>query len=196
MCHLSTCSGRRAAGSSTLSVVSTFRRFFFPRARSLFILFFSSSGVEDDSSLDFSQCHRNWRTQRAEDNNTEDQFNSDLPICIIIIRSTPHTSSLGPCSNSLTFFVNTSMLVAFPAPVLSVTADAVRELEGSEALSGLWTRELLSRLFPFCFPFFRFISSSLPLFFFSSPFSLKSLLHISNTPHSVHEMQRITQRRA
>ena len=141
-----------------------------------------------------------WRTQRAEDNNTEDQFNSDLPICIIIIRSTPHTSSLGPCSNSLTFFVNTSMLVAFPAPVLSVTADAVRELEGSEALSGLWTRELLSRLFPFCFPLFRFI------FYFSSsfllspslsfPFSLKPLLHISNIPHSIHEVQRITQRRA
>ncbi|EDR05412.1 uncharacterized protein LACBIDRAFT_303064 [Laccaria bicolor S238N-H82] len=31
------------------------------------------------------------------------------------------------------------MLVAFPAPVLSVTADAVRELEGGEALAGLWT---------------------------------------------------------
>ena len=61
------------------------------------------------------------------------------------------------------------MLVAFPAPVLSVTADAVRELEGSEALSGLWTRELLSRLFPFCFPLFRFI------FYFSSSFLLSPL---------------------
>ncbi|KAG5645113.1 hypothetical protein DXG03_006927 [Asterophora parasitica] len=29
----------------------------------------------------------------------------------------------------------------FPVPVLSVAADAVRELEGGEALSGLWTRE-------------------------------------------------------
>lgn len=38
------------------------------------------------------------------------------------------------------------MLVALPAPVLSVTADTVRELEGSEALSVLWPREFLSRL--------------------------------------------------
>ncbi|PPQ66720.1 hypothetical protein CVT24_008821 [Panaeolus cyanescens] len=30
------------------------------------------------------------------------------------------------------------MLSAFPAPVLAVTADAVRDLEGREALSGLW----------------------------------------------------------
>ncbi|KAG6845262.1 hypothetical protein H0H87_011997 [Tephrocybe sp. NHM501043] len=28
---------------------------------------------------------------------------------------------------------------AFPAPVLAVAADAVRELEGGEALTGLWT---------------------------------------------------------
>ena len=160
---------------------------------SLFFSFWGWRRLE----LDFSPVSSHWRTQRAEDNNTEDQFNSDLPICIIIIRSTPHTSSLGPCSNSLTFFVNTSMLVAFPAPVLSVTADAVRELEGSEALSGLWTRELLSRLFLSCFPLsFTLFSSSLlspPLFF---PFALKFLLHISNTSYSVHEMQRITQRRA
>ncbi|TFK36752.1 hypothetical protein BDQ12DRAFT_589005, partial [Crucibulum laeve] len=31
------------------------------------------------------------------------------------------------------------MLTSFPAPVLSVAADAVRELEGRDALSGLWT---------------------------------------------------------
>ncbi|KAL4065034.1 hypothetical protein V8B97DRAFT_2025818 [Scleroderma yunnanense] len=31
------------------------------------------------------------------------------------------------------------MLASFPAPVLSVTADAVRDLQGHEALSGLWT---------------------------------------------------------
>ncbi|KAH7926383.1 hypothetical protein BV22DRAFT_1087227 [Leucogyrophana mollusca] len=31
------------------------------------------------------------------------------------------------------------MLATFPAPVLSVTTDAVRDLEGREALSGLWT---------------------------------------------------------
>ena len=56
------------------------------------------------------------------------------------------------------------MLVAFPAPVLSVTADAVRELEGSEALSGLWTRELLSLLF------LSFSLLFLLLFLFSSLF--------------------------
>jgi len=33
------------------------------------------------------------------------------------------------------------MLATFPAPVLSVAADAVRDLEGHDALSGLWTRE-------------------------------------------------------
>ncbi|KAF8343626.1 hypothetical protein F5887DRAFT_866433, partial [Amanita rubescens] len=31
------------------------------------------------------------------------------------------------------------MLVALPAPVLSVAADAVRDLDGGEALPGLWT---------------------------------------------------------
>ncbi|KAF8624425.1 hypothetical protein AX17_007134 [Amanita inopinata Kibby_2008] len=31
------------------------------------------------------------------------------------------------------------MLAALPAPVLSVTADAVRDLDGQDALSGLWT---------------------------------------------------------
>jgi hypothetical protein len=35
------------------------------------------------------------------------------------------------------------MLVALPAPVLSVAADAVRDLDGGEALPGLWTRESL-----------------------------------------------------
>ncbi|KAF9220412.1 DUF1752-domain-containing protein, partial [Gyrodon lividus] len=30
------------------------------------------------------------------------------------------------------------MLATFPAPVLSVTADAVRDLQGHDALSGLW----------------------------------------------------------
>lgn len=33
------------------------------------------------------------------------------------------------------------MIAAFPAPVLSVAADAVKDLDGGEALSGLWTRE-------------------------------------------------------
>ena len=42
------------------------------------------------------------------------------------------------------------MLATFPAPVLSVTPDAVRDLQGRDALSGLWTRE--SFPFPFgCF---------------------------------------------
>lgn len=35
------------------------------------------------------------------------------------------------------------MIASFPAPVLSVATDAVKNLEGSEALSGLWTRESL-----------------------------------------------------
>lgn len=51
------------------------------------------------------------------------------------------------------------MIAAFPAPVLSVTADAVRDLEGGEALSSLWTRESYSdflnkltvHLIHFCF---------------------------------------------
>lgn len=34
------------------------------------------------------------------------------------------------------------MLTTFPAPVLSIAADAVRDLEGRDALSGLWTRKL------------------------------------------------------
>ena len=33
------------------------------------------------------------------------------------------------------------MLAALPNPILSVTPEGVRELEGREALSGLWTRE-------------------------------------------------------
>jgi len=37
------------------------------------------------------------------------------------------------------------MLSSFPAPILSVTAEAVRDLDG-EALSGLWTRK--SRIQP------------------------------------------------
>jgi hypothetical protein len=35
------------------------------------------------------------------------------------------------------------MFVALPTPVLSVAADAVRDLDGGEALPGLWTRESL-----------------------------------------------------
>ncbi|KAI6102016.1 hypothetical protein EDD16DRAFT_1856792, partial [Pisolithus croceorrhizus] len=31
------------------------------------------------------------------------------------------------------------MLTSFPAPVLSVTADAVKDLQGHDALTGLWT---------------------------------------------------------
>lgn len=30
------------------------------------------------------------------------------------------------------------MISTFPAPVLAIAADAVRDLEGGEALSGLW----------------------------------------------------------
>ncbi|EIM91688.1 DUF1752-domain-containing protein, partial [Stereum hirsutum FP-91666 SS1] len=30
------------------------------------------------------------------------------------------------------------MLVSFPSPVLSVAADVVKDLDGGEALSGLW----------------------------------------------------------
>lgn len=33
------------------------------------------------------------------------------------------------------------MIASFPAPVLSVATDAVKDLEGSDALSGLWMRE-------------------------------------------------------
>lgn len=35
------------------------------------------------------------------------------------------------------------MFAGFSAPVLSVAADAVRDLDGVEALPGLWTRESL-----------------------------------------------------
>lgn len=34
------------------------------------------------------------------------------------------------------------MLSALPNPILSVQVEGVRELDGREALSGLWTREL------------------------------------------------------
>ena len=43
---------------------------------------------------------------------------------------------------------------------------------------------------------FALFSSSLLSPSLSSFLSLKPLLHVSNTPHSIHEMQRITQRRA
>jgi hypothetical protein len=33
------------------------------------------------------------------------------------------------------------MISTFSAPVLSVAADVVKDLEGGDALSGLWTRE-------------------------------------------------------
>lgn len=33
------------------------------------------------------------------------------------------------------------MLVSFPSPVLSVAADVVKDLDGGEALSGLWHSE-------------------------------------------------------
>lgn len=36
------------------------------------------------------------------------------------------------------------MVAQFPLPVLSVAADAVRDLEGRDALSGLWTRTSLT----------------------------------------------------
>ena len=35
------------------------------------------------------------------------------------------------------------MLTTFPAPVLSVTADAVKDLQGQDALSALWARKHL-----------------------------------------------------
>jgi hypothetical protein len=35
------------------------------------------------------------------------------------------------------------MFAGFSAPVLSVAADAVRDLDGVETLPGLWTRESL-----------------------------------------------------
>ncbi|ETW82470.1 hypothetical protein HETIRDRAFT_244744, partial [Heterobasidion irregulare TC 32-1] len=31
------------------------------------------------------------------------------------------------------------MITAFPSSVLSVTADVIKELDGGDALSGLWT---------------------------------------------------------
>ena len=37
------------------------------------------------------------------------------------------------------------MLTAFPTPVLSVAADAVKDLEGRDALSGLWICKFLFR---------------------------------------------------
>ena len=61
------------------------------------------------------------------------------------------------------------MLTSFPAPVLSVTADAVKDLQGHEALSGLWTCA-----FPFCF-----ITGFMPLI--ARPICTGS----------VHEMQRV-----
>ena len=33
------------------------------------------------------------------------------------------------------------MLTTFPAPVLTVTADAVKDLQGQDALSALWARK-------------------------------------------------------
>lgn len=39
------------------------------------------------------------------------------------------------------------MLTSFPTPVLSIAADAVRDLEGRDALSGLWTRTFPSSFF-------------------------------------------------
>lgn len=35
------------------------------------------------------------------------------------------------------------MLPTFPVPILSLTADAVRDLQGQDALHGLWTGELV-----------------------------------------------------
>ena len=37
------------------------------------------------------------------------------------------------------------MLTAFPAPVLSIASDAVKDLEGRDALLGLWTCKFLLR---------------------------------------------------
>jgi len=122
------------------------------------------------------ECHRIWRALRTEDNTKFDQFKlgpSHLPSSSSVTpRGTAALSDLASPSPK------TSMLVAFPAPVLSVTADAVRELEGSEALSGLWTRESLFTfdllfLFPSLSPF------SLPLFF-SFPLLLLPEISTSN----------------
>lgn len=62
------------------------------------------------------------------------------------------------------------MLATFPAPVLSITADAVKDLEGRDALSGLWTCR---------FSLFRI--------------AIHNMLII--TPTSVYEMQGIFARR-
>ena len=37
------------------------------------------------------------------------------------------------------------MLTAFPTPVLSIAADAVKDLEGGDAILGLWTCRFLLR---------------------------------------------------
>ena len=37
------------------------------------------------------------------------------------------------------------MLAAFPTPVLSIAADAVKDLEGRDALLGLWACKFLFR---------------------------------------------------
>ena len=42
------------------------------------------------------------------------------------------------------------MLSTFPPPVLSLAADAVKDLEGTDALSGLWTCR--TSPFPFLLP--------------------------------------------
>jgi hypothetical protein len=39
------------------------------------------------------------------------------------------------------------MLTAFPTPVLSIASDAVKDLEGRDALLGLWTCRFLLRAF-------------------------------------------------
>lgn len=54
------------------------------------------------------------------------------------------------------------MLPTFPVPILSVTADAVRDLQGQDALYSLWTGELL-----YCNPFWPSISDFLPLSVFT-----------------------------
>lgn len=66
---------------------------------------------------------------------------------LVLVTQTPSPLRLGVV---LCFFSNDdnhghtmSPSFEFPAPVLAVAADAVRELQGREALSSLWTRESL-----------------------------------------------------
>jgi hypothetical protein len=141
-----TCSGRKPAGSVH------FQAFLFSLRSFAFHIIISSC---DDSSW-FSAIV-------VEDTASFRQYRRPVQLVYVCITRTAARSDLAH-PRPFPLSLSTVMLVAFPAPVLSVTADAVRELEGSEALSGLWTREFRSR--PLLFPSLSLFSSSfLPLFF-------------------------------